>query len=355
MGRKGEPTLEHAAQSAESDETARPVPSAPAGERVEIAFHRDGRESDGFREELREALAETPRRIPSKYFYDDRGSELFEAICELPEYYPTRTERGILERRAGEIARRSGASELVELGSGAATKTRILLDAMDEAGTLEVYVPFDVSEAMVRRVARELAEDYPRLRVHGVVADFLSHLGEVPRLHEGGRRLALFLGGTIGNLTPEQSKEFLRQVSASLDRGDFLLLGTDLVKDPAVIEAAYDDSAGVTAAFNLNALSVVNRLTGGDFDPAGFRHRAFYDTERHRIEMRLVSTREQTVTLPELDLALDFAPGDEILTEISTKFDRPRVEAMLAEAGFELIDWLTDPDELFALSLARKI
>ncbi len=342
-------------QSVDSDESSRAATHAPAGERVEIDFHRDGRESDGFREELRAALAETPRRIPSKYFYDDRGSELFEAICELPEYYPTRTERGILERRAGEIARRSGASELVELGSGAATKTRILLDAMEEEGTLEVYVPFDVSEAMVRRVARELAEDYPRLRVHGVVGDFLSHLGEVPRFREGGRRLALFLGGTIGNLTPEQSKEFLAQVSASLDRGDFLLLGTDLVKDPAVIEAAYDDAAGVTAEFNLNALRVVNRLTGGDFDPAAFRHRAFYDRERHRIEMRLVSTREQTVTLPELDLTLDLAAGEEILTEISTKFDRPRVEAMLAAAGFELTAWLTDDDELFALSLARKI
>lgn len=343
------------AQYAQSIETDRSAPSAPPDERVEIDFHRDGRESDGFREELCASLAETPRRIPSKYFYDDRGSELFEAICELPEYYPTRTERGILERRAGEIARRSGASDLVELGSGAATKTRILLDAMDEEGTLEAYVPFDVSEAMVRRVARQLAAAYPRLRVHGVVGDFLAHLGEVPRPPDGGRRLAIFLGGTIGNLTPEQSKEFLAQVSESLDPGDFLLLGTDLVKDPAVIEAAYNDSAGVTAEFNRNALSVVNRLTGGDFDPAGFRHRAFYDPEHHRVEMRLVSTREQTVTLPELDLALDFAPGEEILTEISTKFDRPRVAAMLADAGFELTDWLTDDDELFALSLARKI
>lgn len=329
---------------------AEPIDST-AG-RIRIAYHREGRETHGFREELRASLTETPRRIPPKYFYDERGSELFEAITELPEYYPTRTERAILEYRAAEIVRASGASELVELGSGAATKTRILLDAMEEAGTLELYVPFDVSEVMVARVAGELTRDYPTLRVHGVVGDFLAHLGEIP---EGGRRLAAFLGGTLGNLTPEESREFLGQVSASLDPGDSFLLGTDLVKDPAVIEAAYNDAAGVTAEFNRNILRVVNDLTGGDFDPDAFEHRAFYDRERAWIEMRLVSSREQAVRLPALDLAFTLAAGEEILTEISAKFDRERLATLLGETGFELVAWYTDPRELFALSLARRV
>jgi len=326
-------------------------PADSAADRIRIDYHRDGRETHGFREELRASLTEVPRRIPPKYFYDRHGSELFEAITELPEYYPTRTERAILEARAGEIVRTSGASELVELGSGAATKTRVLLDAMAEAGTLDLYVPFDVSEAMVARVARELTQDYPTLRVHGVVADFLTHLGEIP---EGGRRLAAFLGGTIGNLTPEEARCFLRQVSASLDPGDSLLLGTDLVKDPAVIEAAYNDAAGVTAEFNLNILRVVNELTGGDFEPAAFRHRAFYDRDLDRIEMRLVSLRRQAVHLPALDLAFTVEEGEEILTEISAKFDRRRVETLLVDTGFELTAWYTDPQDLFALSLASR-
>jgi len=329
---------------------AEPIDSSAA--RIRIAYPRDGHETQGFREELRASLTETPRRIPPKYFYDERGSELFVAITELPEYYPTRTERSILEYRADDIVRASGASELVELGSGAATKTRILLDAMEEAGTLDLYVPFDVSEAMVARVARELADLYPTLHVHGVVGDFLSHLGEIP---EGGQRLAAFLGGTLGNLAPAEARAFLRQVSASLDPGDSFLLGTDLVKDPAVIEAAYNDSAGVTAEFNRNILRVVNDLTGGDFDPGGFEHRAFYDPEHAWIEMRLVSLREQAVRLPGLDLAFTLARGEEILTEISAKFDRPRVEALLAETGFALTAWYMDPHELFALSLARRV
>lgn len=327
-------------------------PADTLPDRIRIDYHRDGREDQAFLDELRASLAETPRRIPSKYFYDERGSELFEAICELPEYYPTRAERAILERHAGEIVRASGCSELVELGSGAATKTRLLLDAMAEAGTLELYVPFDVSEEMVARVARELAEHYPGLRVHGVVGDFMTHLGKIP---EGGCRLAAFLGGTIGNLQPEDARAFLARLARRLDPGDGLLLGTDLIKDPAVIEAAYDDGAGVTAEFNKNILRVVNRLTGGDFDPDSFRHRAFYDRERHRIEMRLVAERAQQVRLPALDLTLELREGEEILTEISTKYDRPKVETLLERAGFELERWYTDPDGLFALSLARRV
>lgn len=327
-------------------------PADTVSDRIRIDYHREGREDQGFRDDLRDALTAAPRRIPSKYFYDERGSELFEAICELPEYYPTRAERAILERHAGEIVRASGCSELVELGPGAATKTRLLLDAMEEAGSLDLYVPFDVSEEMVARVARQFADHYPGLRVHGVVGDFMTHLGKVP---EGGCRLAAFLGGTIGNLLPEDAQAFLARLARRLDPGDGLLLGTDLIKDPAVIEAAYDDPAGVTAEFNRNILRVVNRLTGGDFDPEAFRHRAFYDTDRQRIEMRLVSERPQEVHLPGLGLTLGIREGEEILTEISTKYDREKVAALLERTGFELERWYTDPDGLFALSLARRV
>lgn len=324
--------------------------AAPAG-RITITRHRDGEEHHGFRDELRSSLAETPRRLPSRFFYDDVGSELFEEICLLPEYYPTRTERSILVDRAAEIVATSGAEELVELGSGAATKTEILLDAMAEAGQLRLYVPFDVSEVMVERVAERLVERYDDLEVHGVVGDFLSHLGAIP---EGGRRLAAFLGGTMGNFAPEKGREFLTSVSRGLAPGDHVLLGTDLIKDVATVEAAYNDSQGVTAAFNLNILTVLNRLAGADFDPNAFRHRAFWNPERHRIEMRLVSQRAQRVTLDELELSIDLAEGEEILTEISTKYDRDRVERLLAGAGLELVGWYTDPQNLFALSLSRK-
>ncbi len=323
-----------------------------ASERIVIELHRDGEEDPGFRDELRASLSERPRRIPSKYFYDERGSELFERICELPEYYPTRTERALLERHAAEIVAASGAEELIELGSGAATKTEILLDAMAAAGSLRLYVPFDVSHAMVEAVARRLAARYPELEIHGLVGDFLGHLGKIP---SGGRRLAALLGGTIGNLYPGQARRFLTEVAESLAPGDSFLLGVDLIKQVAVIEAAYNDSEEVTAEFNRNILQVVNRLTGGDFDPGAFRHRAFFNVQDHRIEMRLVSRRDQAVHLPGLDLDLEIAAEEEILTEISTKFDRARTETLLAASGFELVRWYTDPEDLFALSLSRRV
>lgn len=319
--------------------------------RVVITRHRGGEEDQGVRGELRSALSETPRRIPSRLFYDDVGSGLFEQICRLPEYYPARSERSILEARATEIVEVSGAQELVELGSGAATKTEILLDAMDAAGQLHLYVPFDVSEGMVERVAERLTALYPELRVHGVVGDFLSHLGSIP---EGGRRLAALLGGTIGNFQPRRAAEFLAGVVHRLSPGDHFLLGTDLIKDRKTLEAAYNDSREVTAAFNLNILEVVNRLTDGDFDRRGFRHRAFWNAEEHRIEMWLVSLRPQTVHLPGLSLSFDLAEGEEILTEISTKYDRAKVDELLAGAGLESVAWYTDPNDRFALSLSSK-
>jgi L-histidine N-alpha-methyltransferase len=303
------------------------------------------------RGELRRALSESPPRIPSRFFYDDRGSELFERITELPEYYQTRTEAALLEQTADRIVETSGATELVEIGSGAATKTRILLDAMERAGRLTRYVPMDVSEGTVRRVADELAVEYPGVEIHGLVGDFLRHLDEIP---EGGRRLVIFLGGTIGNLAPAEARGFLRRLHDAMGEGDSLLLGTDLIKDVALLEAAYDDAQGVTAEFNLNVLDNVNRSTGGDFDRRRFRHRAFYDRDRDWIEMRLVATEPQTVRLPGLGLTLELAPGDEILTEISAKYDRDRATRLLADGGFELVEWYTDPDDLFGLSLARR-
>jgi L-histidine N-alpha-methyltransferase len=327
------------------------TPRTSAPDRVTIDVHLDPAGEEEALAALRSALEESPRRIPSRFFYDDRGSKLFERITELPEYYPTRTEAALLRESANDIVAASGAEELVELGSGAATKTRILLDAMDRAGQLLLYVPMDVAETFVRRSAEELADEYPELQVHGVVGDFLLHLEEIP---EGGRRLVIFLGGTIGNLTPGQAREFLTAVRGEMSPRDCLLLGTDRIKETARLEAAYNDSQGVTAEFNLNILRVVNRLADGDFDPAGFRHRAFYDPDRYRIEMRLVATGPQTVHLPRIGLSFELAEGEELHTEISTKYDRRRAEELLTDSGFETLRWYTDAEDLFALTLARK-
>lgn len=302
-------------------------------------------------EELGQSLREPLPRIPSRFFYDDLGSDLFERICELPEYYPTRTERALLEEIAPAVAAATRARTLVEIGSGAATKTRLLLDALRREGTLRLYVPIDVAEGTTRRIGAELLEEYPGLKVHGILGNFLADLDPLPG---SGPRLAIFLGGTIGNLTPEEAAQFLSDLHRALAPGDAFLLGVDRVKPISRIEAAYDDSAGVTAEFNLNILRAANRVADGDFDPAGFRHRAFFDVPHSRIEMRLVSERTQRVTLRALDLILDFAPGDEILTEISTKYDRERAEGLLVAAGFSPAEWFTDPDDLFALILARR-
>jgi L-histidine N-alpha-methyltransferase len=299
------------------------------------------------REDVLDGLTRPFKEIPPKHFYDARGSELFEQICELPEYYPTRTERAILESSADAIAERTGAAELVELGAGYATKTRILLDALP----LDRFVPVDVSETTVRECAAQLVEEYPGLSVHGLVGDFERHLGHLPE--PLGPRLVAFLGGTIGNFPPGSRRRFLRSIARTLGDDGWLLLGTDLVKDPRMLEAAYDDEAGITAEFNLNVLRVMNRELGSDFDLAGFDHVAFWDADREWIELRLRSRRRQTVRFPDLDLTVHFAQREELRTEISAKFTPTRVEGDLAAAGLELVDWFTDPDELFALSLAR--
>lgn len=302
-------------------------------------------------QEIRQGLTDRPRRLPSKYFYDKRGSALFEEITRLPEYYPTRTELALLQEIAEEIGRRTGAEELVELGAGAATKTRVLLDAMQLSGNLRLYVPFDVSETEVRRVATELTREYPDLFVHGIVADFVHHLGTIP---PGQPRMVILLGSTIGNFAPAESRALLSRISEQMEPGDYFLLGADLIKDKELIERAYNDVQGVTAEFNKNILRVVNRVAKTDFDPGLFDHLAFYNGDRQRIEMHLVANRAHRVTAMDLDLTLEIAEGEALQTEISCKYDRPGIEAMLTSSGFEIADWFTDSDQLFALALARK-
>ncbi|HEY7831693.1 MAG TPA: L-histidine N(alpha)-methyltransferase [Solirubrobacteraceae bacterium] len=301
-------------------------------------------------QDAREGLSRPFKELPPKHFYDARGAELFDQICDLPEYYPTRTERAILHDTARELAQLTGAVELVELGSGTAAKTRVLLDAMSELGQLVRYVPVDVTEGMVRDCAQELTSEYPGLQVHGVVGDFERHLSQVPAPR--GPRLVVFLGGTIGNFPPADRATFLREISNLLGPGDHLLMGTDLVKDPAVLEAAYDDSQGVTAEFNRNLLHVLNRELDADFDPEDFEHVARFDRHNEWIEMRLRSRRHHTVTVRALELPVHFREGEEMRTEISAKFTRQRVSDDLAGAGLSLVRWLTDPDEQFALTLS---
>ncbi len=300
--------------------------------------------------DAREGLTRPFKELPPKHFYDARGAELFDRICELPEYYPTRTERAILHDTADELARLTGAVELVELGSGTAAKTRVLLSALHEQGTLARYIPVDVTEGMVRDCAHELTSEYPGLQVHGVVGDFERHLSQVPPPR--GSRLVVFLGGTIGNFPPADRAAFLEQIAGLLTPGDHLLMGTDLVKDPSVLEAAYDDEAGVTAEFNRNLLHVLNRELDADFDPADFEHVARFDRQNEWIEMRLRSTREHTVNVKALELPVHFEEGEEMRTEISAKFTRTRVNQDLADAGLALVRWLTDPEEQFALTLS---
>jgi L-histidine N-alpha-methyltransferase len=294
------------------------------------------------------------KELPPKHFYDARGSELFEQICDLPGYYPTRTERAILESRSEEIVAATGAGELVELGSGAADKARILLDAMAGAGTLRRYVPLDVSETVVRDAATQLVEEHPGLRVHGVIGDFERHLPCVPEPIDSVARIVALLGGTVGNFPPGTRRRLLRSVAALLGPEDRLLLGTDLVKDPAVIEAAYDDPQGVTAEFNRNVLHVINRELDADFTPEQFDHIAFFDRRHEWIEMRLRARRPFSVLIGDLGLRIEFAAGEELRTEISAKFTRARIEADYLAAGLVLDRWYTDEDNRFALTLARR-
>ncbi|GGK02315.1 histidine N-alpha-methyltransferase [Pilimelia anulata] len=302
------------------------------------------------RADVRAGLTATPKWLTPKWFYDARGSELFEEITRLPEYYPTRAERAVLREQARSIAAIARAKTLVELGSGASEKTRLLLSALHDEGSLAAFVPFDVSAAALTDSAAAIAREYPSLQVQGIVGDFTRHLGSIP---PGGGRLVAFLGGTIGNLLPEERAALLDSLRAVLEPGEWLLLGTDLVKDPSVLVPAYDDAAGVTADFNRNVLRVLNRELGADFDPAAFAHVAHWNAEREWIEMRLRASRAMRVRLPALDLTVEFAAGEDLGTEVSAKFRRERIAAELAAHGFALEHWWTDPEGLFGVSLAR--
>jgi L-histidine N-alpha-methyltransferase len=326
---------------------------AAAADQIEIEdYLPEGGTLAGLAEDVREGLSSPFKEIPPKYFYDERGSELFERITELPEYYPTRTERAILREHADEIVASAEPTTLIELGSGAAAKTRELLDAIAATGRLETYVPVDISEEITRRIAEELVEEYDGLRVHGIICDYETHLERVPR-EEGA--LIAFLGGTIGNFRPGPRRSFLARIATLMYPEDRFLLGTDLVKDVAVLEAAYNDSAGITAEFNKNVLHVLNRELDADFVPDNFEHVAFFDTDNEWIDIRLRSLTEQFIDLKALDMRTHFARNEEMRTEISTKFTRERLEASYADAGLELVEWWTDPDELYALSLARPL
>jgi len=304
-------------------------------------------------DDVLDGLTRPFKELPPKHFYDDAGARLFDRICELPEYYPTRTERLILAEHAGDIAALTRAAELVELGSGTAAKTRLLLSALAESGTLRRYVPVDVTEGVVRATGAALAAEYPGLEVHGIVGDFERHLGHLGP--SAGPRVVAMLGGTIGNFTPGARRRFLRDVGRLLAPDGALLIGVDLVKDPARIEAAYNDSAGVTARFNRNILRVVNRGLGADFEPDQFEHVAFFDREHEWIEMRLRAQQRMTVHIADLPLTVAFDKREELRTEISAKFTQRRLAADLAASRLQPIELFTDPDGLFGLALARPV
>jgi L-histidine N-alpha-methyltransferase len=320
-------------------------------DRVEIEVHYTGAQGAEMAHEVRTGLTAKPKELAPKYFYDERGSRLFEEITELPEYYPTRAEREILSTRCGEILAAAGSpSTLVELGSGSAAKTRHLLTAMQDGGCLELFVPVDISEEITHETAASLVEEYPGLVISGLVCDFEQDLEQIPEA-DGGRLVA-FLGGTIGNLYPEPRREFLARIAALLGPEDRLLLGTDLVKDRARLEAAYNDSGGVTAEFNKNVLIVLNRELGADFEPDAFEHIARFDEDEAWMDIGLRSIVDQTVRIDGLDLTVRFAAGERMRTEISAKFTRERLAEVYSEAGLEMTGWFTDPAGDYALSLA---
>jgi L-histidine Nalpha-methyltransferase len=317
----------------------------------ELDVHRDpGGITEALRTDVRSGLSAAQKWLPSKWFYDARGSELFDDITALPEYYPTRAEREILRREAGEIARVTSAGTLVELGSGSSEKTRLLLEGLRAHGTLRSFVPLDVSESALADAVEAIRADYPGLEVRGVVGDFSEHLGLLPGEPP---RIVAFLGGTIGNFLPADRIKFLRSVRDVLVEGEWLLLGTDLVKDPQTLVRAYDDAAGVTAEFNRNVLRVVNERLGADFDPARFAHQAYWDADNEWIEMRLRATADMTVRIPGAAMQVRFAEGEYIRTEISAKFRTQGIAAELAESGFAVQRWWTDAQNRFGVSLSR--
>ena len=325
----------------------------PEGERVTIqAVLRPEQLLEELVEDVRRGLSAKPKYLPPKYFYDETGSGLFAQICGLPEYYQTRTEQKLLESVADELVAALGTVGLVEFGAGNAQKTRVLLDAMRRAGTLGLYVPIDVCERTTRKTAETLLRDYPELRVHGLVADFSSDLtAQLPP--DGTPRLFAFLGSTIGNLNPDQAARFLGQLSGWMQPHDWFLLGVDLIKDLSLLEAAYNDTAGVTADFNRNVLRVLNRNLGAGFQLERFEHWAFFNAAESRIEMHLRAKTRHEVAIPKAGLTVAFEQGETILTEISCKYTQETVAAMLRRAVLEPVRWNTDAAAWFGLSLSR--
>lgn len=326
---------------------------APVEPDLRLDIYRGEEWITSFANDVRTGLKADPPVLPPKYFYDARGSELFDAICELPEYYPTRTEEAILKADGAEIIELSGARSLVELGSGSSQKTEHLLRPLIEstADGDGLYVPIDFSESAVREASVRLIEKYPGLRVHGVIGDFEKHLGGLP---EVSARLIAFLGGTIGNFAPLAMDHFLKRLALLMRSDDALLIGIDLVKDVDTLEDAYNDEAGVTAEFNKNVLASINANLAGNFDLSAWDHIAFFDRENSWIEMRLRANRDQTVRIAAIDTVIEFRAGDDICTEISRKFTRDRFTDSLTASGFGLLGWFTDSDERFALALARR-
>jgi L-histidine N-alpha-methyltransferase len=296
--------------------------------------------------EVARGLSLPQKELSPKYFYDQRGSELFEEITRLEEYYPTRTERALLEAWMPSLIRRLGSRSLIELGAGSAEKSRVIIDAMRAAGTAELYVPIDVSATFLSQTAARLRREYPRLVVEPAIADISDELNLPRRLPRPA--LFAFLGSTIGNFYPPAAIRLLGRVRAAMEPGDRFLMGVDLRKDVARIEAAYNDSAGVTAEFNRNMLNVLNHELGSDFDPSAFDHLAFYEPVAHRIEMHLVSREPQLVTVPGID-PIRFEAGESLRTEISCKHDRESVAQLFEAAGLEIQAWRSDPDALFGL------
>jgi L-histidine N-alpha-methyltransferase len=318
---------------------------------ISVQVFLDDRAQRSLPSDVREGLARVNKSIPPKHFYDARGSQLFEQITCLPEYYPTRAEREILSARGAQIAQLTQTRELVELGSGAAEKALLLIDPMIAAGTLRSYVPVDVSESALREAAEAIATVHPELEIRGAVADMTRHLRDLPQ-SDGGRTVAL-LGGTIGNFRPADRAPLIAAMADLAGPDGFVLIGFDKVKEPDVLVAAYDDAQGVTAEFNLNLLNVINRELNADFPTADFDHVAVWDAENEWIEMRLRAKHPLTVRIGDLDMVVDFQQGEELLTETSAKFTRSRVEGELAEAGLQLSEWFEDSQGRFALALSR--
>lgn len=325
---------------------------SPSQERFQISYLMDQVpwKEDGM--DVIQGLSQPQKSLPPRYFYNHRGSQLFEDICNLPEYYPTRTEAAILREYSKNIAQLTGSCELIELGSGSSSKTRILLDAYQQLNYPLLYLPNDVSGTILEESAQKLLEDYPDLAIHGLVGTYELAFKQL-KFDPAKKRLICFLGSTLGNFNQQQCDHFFARVSSALQTGDYFLLGVDLQKSPAIIEAAYNDSQGVTAAFNLNMLEHLNEKFKGDFDLSLFKHRAFYDSQKSQIEMHLVSQTEQVVTLKALDLRVEFKAGETILTEISRKFNLEKLQAYLEANNYRVIQTFTDSQQWFGLLLCQ--